>query len=138
MRLAWVWTLATVMVAPITATIDYCLGGEFTSNETCNDKQPRDLLLVLDGSNTIAEERFFGEILDFALSVFCRFDVDAPNQLGIVVFGKHVQVRVPLAQYSRQEWEREVESLRAMRGTTDNPPCCDCCVSISVHVLKEN
>jgi hypothetical protein len=88
----------------------------------CKELVPRDLLFMVDGSNSMNRNKFYGEMLEYCLALYCSFSPALSNQAGMIVFNKNIQVVIPLAQYSRQQWEVKVNGVRA-----DQTQCCSCC-----------
>lgn len=94
----------------------------------CADPIPRDLLFVVDGSQSMNRDRFFSEMLEYCLRLYCAFDASEANQAGMIVFNKEIEVLIPLDVYTRNQWEAKVLEIR---NTKDDPPeqtaCCSCC-----------
>jgi von Willebrand factor type A domain len=114
-----------LLVAGRLATATYC-DNIFPPVPRCPDNDPRDLLFLVDGSNSMNKDRFFREMLDYCLSLYCAFDPLKANQAGLIVFNEEIKVYVPLAKYSPDEWFAKVELVRATKDTA-TPACCSCC-----------
>jgi hypothetical protein len=89
----------------------------------CAEKSPRDLLFLVDGSQSMNRDRFYGEMLDYCLSLYCAFDPTRNNQAGMIVFNQQIQTYVPLAIYSQDQWFNQVQTVRNTRNT-NSPACC--------------
>jgi hypothetical protein len=61
------------------AALDYC--GEYNTPQCPNKGIPRDLLFLVDGSNSMDPDKFFREMLDYTLSLYCAFDPSVSNQV---------------------------------------------------------
>lgn len=107
------------------AQSDYCQV-EFPTVKPCPVSVSRDIMFLLDGSNSMDPNRFYGEVLDYTLQIWCSFQQDQANKAGVVLFNQRVEVIVPMAIYTRQQWQQKVLTIRESRNTT-NPACCSCC-----------
>ena len=94
--------------------------------EPCRDLQPRDLLFVIDASNTMDRQIFYTLMMDFAQTLYCAFEQNIPNRAGMILFGQHIDLKIPLDFYSTRQWFSEVEKIRA-----DETSCCTCCVRLN-------
>lgn len=75
-------------------------------------------------------DRFYEEMLDYCLALFCAFSPKEKNQAGMVVFKNDIKVVIPLRVYTRVEWHNEVERIRATKDT-DELQCCFCCTPLA-------
>ena len=89
----------------------------------CPDPDPRDLHFLVDGSNSMNPNKFFREMLDYCMSLYCAFEEDSPNQAGMIIFNSQIRTVIPLAKYTRGEWYDRIEAIRATKGTSD-AACC--------------
>ena len=88
----------------------------------CADPRPRDLLFIVDGSNSMDRDLFYKNMLDYTLALYCAFDPSANNQAGMILFREKIEVAIPLGVYKRDKWQQLVNGVRA------NPDaCCSCC-----------
>ena len=71
-------------------------------------------------------------MLDFAQTLYCAFDQGVPNRVGLILFGRNIDLKVPLDYYSTRQWFDKVEAVRATQSdpNPDNQACCTCCVSL--------
>jgi len=98
-----------------------------TLPNSCPQQQlPREIMFIVDASNTIDPVRFYGEMLDFLQEIYCALHVEAGNRGSLITFGGAVQVRIPLAPYTPQEWFDRVEQVREDRSV-----CCSCCTPLA-------
>lgn len=87
---------------------------------------PIDLLYLLDTSNSINRTQFYGEILGFLKLLNCALNDSLPSQTGVITFSHLVNVVVPLAHYSINEWFNTIDQL------SQNPNlCCQCCTPLA-------
>lgn len=114
--------LGVVIYIPFPCAATFCSSSSFNNVTECDDPLPRDLLFLVDASNTMDRRRFYREMLDYTLALYCAFPQQSGNQAGMVLFSEKIFVRIPLAQYNREEWFREIEAVRA-----DETACCSCC-----------
>lgn len=113
--------LVVLVWAPRRVSATVCVVGDITVPE-CEDPRARDLLFLVDASNTMDRERFFSEMLDFVAALYCAFSPLSNNQAGLILFSSKIFVRIPLDEYSRNEWSDLVEDVRS-----DDSSCCECC-----------
>ncbi|KAH9261105.1 hypothetical protein BASA81_000809 [Batrachochytrium salamandrivorans] len=92
----------------------------------CTDVTPRDLVFLVDGSDSISPDRFYTELLDYTQALYCAFDPNQPNQAAMVVFNGQIRTMIDLAQWTQEQWFTQVEAVRATRDTA-NEACCSCC-----------
>lgn len=92
----------------------------------CPRKEPRDIVFLLDASNSVDREDFFTKTLDVTRDLICAFDQKAGNQFGLVIFNSEVREVIKLAPYSHQEWEQQIEMVRS--NATN---CCSCCTPLA-------
>jgi len=92
----------------------------------CAQRAARDLLFLVDSSNSMDPNRFYGEMLDYTQLLFCAFDSADANRVGMIIFAQQIKVQIPLGQYSKDQWFALVNKVRASR-TTATPACCSCC-----------
>lgn len=71
-------------------------------------------------------DKFYKEMLDYTMALFCAFNPFAPNQAGMILFRQNIGVSIPLARYSRTEWETKVNTVR-----TNPSSCCSCCTPLA-------
>ena len=88
----------------------------------CPTQEARDLLFLVDTSNSMNRVRFYSTMLDYTQSLYCAFDPRETNQAGMILFAQNVYVRIPLGPYSQDEWFSQVETVRS-----DDTACCSCC-----------
>ncbi|KAH9257760.1 hypothetical protein BASA81_004226 [Batrachochytrium salamandrivorans] len=125
-------TAAVVVLAPFPV-----LGEDYCSQlavPPCPAKLPRDVLFLVDGSNSMSESRFYKEMLDYTLGLFCALEPSLPNQAGMIIFNQQVQEAIPLSAYSREGWKNQVETVRENRGNLYSA-CCSCCTPLAETFL---
>lgn len=89
----------------------------------CQVKADRDLLFVIDGSDSMEKDKFYNEMLAYAKNIYCAFDdVLSVNRAGMIIFNAEIKVVIPLGIYSKNEWEKLIDNLK-----TDDSLCCSCC-----------
>lgn len=103
----------------------------------CMREVARDMMFLVDASMSMDENRFYTQLLDYTLSLYCTFTEDLPNQVGMILFNREVKVVIPLDTYSRIQWHAQVERIRKTRYT-DNPACCSCCTPHAEAFLLAN
>jgi len=87
----------------------------------CQVRVARDLLFLVDASDSLNPARFQDEMLNYVQSLFCAFNQQDVNRAGMVTFNKDIKERIPLAKYSTNEWFSRVEDIRGQNL------CCSCC-----------
>jgi hypothetical protein len=70
----------------------------------CTIALPRDLVFVLDKSNSMSESTVNGPLLDYAQQLYCSFDQSTGSQVGLVTFGADVKVELPMQPRTTDEW----------------------------------
>ena len=101
---------------------DYC---DQYQTPLCPNNRPRDLLFLVDGSNSMDPAVFYSHMLDYTLALFCALHESEPNQAGMIVFNQEIQVYIPLGKYTRQQWKAQVETVRETQYS-NFPACCSC------------
>lgn len=79
----------------------------------CPQRADRDILFLLDTSESMNPARFYSETLDFTQAIYCAFDQRDTNRAGIVTFSATIREAVPFQAYSILDWFAAVEVLRA-------------------------
>jgi hypothetical protein len=92
----------------------------------CQDSSQRNILFVVDASNTMDIDRWYSQLLTYTEQLYCSLNAGALNKVGMVLFGSKIYTAIPMARYSFTEWFNKVEAIRASRNTT-NAGCCSCC-----------
>lgn len=92
----------------------------------CVDRSPRDLLFLVDASNSMNRVRWYTAMLNYVEALYCAFDKVAPNQAGMIIFAENITTVIPLGRYSRTQWFTKVEEIR---GQPDR--CCSCCTPLA-------
>lgn len=99
--------------------------------DPCNDKKPRDLLFIVDASNSMDRKVFYSLMLDFTQSLYCAFHQSVPNRVGMILFGRNIDLVAPLDYYSTREWFDRVEKIRETQYLAPSEQaCCTCCVRL--------
>lgn len=62
--------LGAAMLQVALAQQDYC--SQFQVNP-CQLRVDRDIMFLIDGSNSMSQDRFYGEVLDYTLALYCSF-----------------------------------------------------------------
>lgn len=94
--------------------------------DMCQRREPRDIIFLLDASNSVDRDFFYTKTLDAARDLICAFDPRANNQFGLILFNKEVREVVKLAPYTHQQWESQIEKIRS-----NDTNCCTCCTPIA-------
>lgn len=113
--------LLTLLLLSVATTTTCVLGDRIDAADICaNFSVPqceyrlnRDLLFIVDASESLDPARFNGEMLDYTQALFCAFDVRDVNKAGMIMFNKNVRVEIPLDFYTREQWFAKVEEVRA-------------------------
>lgn len=102
----------------------YCNQGNFETLNIppCQDEFPRSILFVMDGSNSLSKNDFYGPMLDYALGLYCAMHPQFPHQVGMLIFGEKIQPLITLSQYTRAQWFTQVQRIR-----DEASACCSCC-----------
>ena len=79
-------------------------------------------VFAVDGSNSMDCDRFYNELLDFTLKVYCALPPNGGSRAGMVLFNNNARTIIPLAEYTRLEWFTQVNNVRL-----DNTLCGKCC-----------
>jgi hypothetical protein len=88
---------------------------------------PRDVVFVVDASEAIGVELFYGKVLDLLNTLYCASHEGTQSQASIILYPAPAkaevcgtyQVLAPLARYTTQEWFDKIEEIRA-----DTSACC--------------
>lgn len=98
-------------------TSSVCKGKVFVP--PCKDIAPRDLIFVVDASESIDRDKFYTSTLDFIQAAVCVLNVGQSNQAGLIIFNSAIRAAIPLGSYSPGEWFDQVEAIR-----NDPTVCC--------------
>jgi len=85
----------------------YCLNQDYTSpcpNAANNDA---DVILALDFGLT-TDPLQAQKLFDFAHQFHCRY-LGAGDRMGLVLYGAFVQLVIPLAHYTQEQWDDSVD-----------------------------
>ena len=85
----------------------------------CKEIAPRDLLFIVDASDSIDREKFYTSTLDFIQHVVCVLNVGQNNQAGLIIFNSEIRAAILLGTYSPEQWFDAIEAIRA-----DPTVCC--------------
>jgi len=87
----------------------------------CQIRVNRDLLFLVDASDSLDPVRFNKEMLDYVQSLFCAFNPLDVNRAGMITFAKEITTRIPLDTYTPAQWFSQVDDIRSQNL------CCSCC-----------
>ena len=90
--------------------------------DPCIIQQPRDFIFLLDASQSISKQDFYGPMIDYVQAIFCAFDPQLNNQVGLILFASEIKTYISFEPWTRDEWFNQTERLRA-----DPTACCSCC-----------
>ena len=98
------------------ASSDFCFG-----IEPCGGN--RQVLVLLDASASMNKVAVNTKIFPFLQRLSCLFDDSGKriNQIGLITFNSQIDVAIPLAAYSFDDWIRRVDEVKS------RDPCCSCC-----------
>src|SRR5688500_8172126 len=108
----------------------YLCGHGVSAGRTCADvdvppcpqRANRDILFLVDASESMDPDRFYRVMLDFTQSIYCAFDRRDVNRAGMVIFSSRIYEAIEFKTYSPEQWFTAVEALRATANL-----CCSCC-----------
>ncbi|KAH9250884.1 hypothetical protein BASA81_011272 [Batrachochytrium salamandrivorans] len=115
--------LGSLFVGQAMAAASYCDQQNVT---LCQLKLDRDILFLVDGSRSMSEDRFYADVLNYTLILYCAFQEDQVNRAGMILFNERVELVIPIRVYTRTQWYDQVWTVKNSRGTA-NPACCSCC-----------
>lgn len=95
----------------------------------CQFRTARDLLFLVDASDSLDPARFQTDMLDYTQSLFCAFNTADVNRAGMITFASEITTRIPLAQYTPTQWFAQVEQVRSQNL------CCSCCTPTATAFL---
>jgi hypothetical protein len=58
----------------------------------CGYRAPRDILFIVDASNSMDEDQFYSSVLNYTTLIYCSFDAALPNKIGLMVFAEEIKV----------------------------------------------
>jgi hypothetical protein len=87
----------------------------------CQIRVARDLLFLVDASDSLDPLRFQTEMLNYVQSLFCAFNTNDINRAGMITFASEITTRIPLDRYTPTQWFQKVDEVRAQNL------CCSCC-----------
>lgn len=88
----------------------------------CAKRGNRDIVFLVDASDSMSPSNFYGQMLDFVQTAFCAFDSADTNRAAMITFARQIVTRIPLAKYSAAQWFNKVDLVR-----DDSTVCCSCC-----------
>jgi Mg-chelatase subunit ChlD len=88
----------------------------------CARQGTRDIVFLVDASDSMSPDNFYGQMLDFVQTSYCAFDSSEQNRVAMITFAKTIQTVIPLDRYTAQQWFEKVDEVRA-----DGTACCSCC-----------
>lgn len=88
----------------------------------CRVRAPRDIIFLVDASDSMDPSQFYGNMLDYVQDLWCTLNINDLNRGALITFGDQVKIQVPFREYSPTEWFSAIELLRS-----DSTSCCKCC-----------
>jgi hypothetical protein len=88
----------------------------------CARRGNRDIIFLVDASDSMSPANFYGQMLDYVQTAFCAFDNADNNRAAMITFAREIVTRIPLAQYTAEQWFSAIDDVRA-----DGSVCCSCC-----------
>lgn len=91
-----------------------------------------DVIFLVDSSDSMYREVFYSQMLDYVQDMHCVLNVheQLTNQAGVILFSNKIRFPVLLGEYSKQEWNAQVETIR-----NDQESCCKCCTPLAEAFL---
>jgi hypothetical protein len=98
-----------------------------------SEAKPADVLYLVDASDSMYPQFFYGQMLDYVLQLQCTLNDTLPNRVGMLLFSNRINKVIRLDQYTPQEFYDQVQAVRQ-----DASACCTCCTPlVSVYLLPE-
>lgn len=92
----------------------------------CSQSVNRDVVFLLDSSDSINRATFYTTVMDMVSTMFCMFRGPRITRAALVTFSNNIITRIPLAVYTPRKWAAEIEILRANEAL-----CCRCCTPLA-------
>jgi len=96
--------------------------GNDVSVPVCATPVPRDVVFILDTSNSLNPTDFYNNTLNYIQSLYCAFSSAPGSQAGVVTFSQQITTRISLGPWTTTEWFSQLETIRS-----DPTVCCSCC-----------
>jgi len=99
----------------------------------CNEDKPLVLLMILDVSKSIDEQRLFDVYVESMRQIYCGLNLGTDNNgetgkdaVGLLTFGYDIKVRVPVKQWSESNWLAALQDFTQGNPSTDRwgSSCC--------------
>eukprot|EP00514_Thraustochytrium_sp_LLF1b_P012351 CAMPEP_0184552680 /NCGR_PEP_ID=MMETSP0199_2-20130426/29699_1 /TAXON_ID=1112570 /ORGANISM="Thraustochytrium sp., Strain LLF1b" /LENGTH=791 /DNA_ID=CAMNT_0026948231 /DNA_START=108 /DNA_END=2480 /DNA_ORIENTATION=- len=115
---SWLGTLGAAILALGAAGAE---GRECTKTDECAAVKRR-LLFLVDASLSIGDKEFNTNMMDLLVNTYCGLTaVGAETEVGIVVFSRYIETRLPFTKMSADDFESFVDTSLRHNVTTQ---CC--------------
>lgn len=92
----------------------------------CYTNVDRDVIFLIDASDSMDRAKFYTSELDLIQSVYCAFDPSVNTRAALITFSSTVTTRIPLALHTAPQWFEKVDLIRS-----DPAACCKCCAPLA-------